>query len=167
MWCSLPQLCIQKWQPSPTWHHSCPQTPCKVQDHQKDAKKFIWHQLNQYVKIKWNCQKHRHTDNRVYRRFRVHILMPDTGYRSNKKPEHMLPRGLWKFLVTTLKSLKCCWCATNLTMLRLLTSPPRTEKTEKPLWKEQSSWLLESAIPSSGYAANKMNRQLMYTLCLC
>ena len=54
-----------------------------------------------------------------------------------------------------------------LTMLRLLTSPPRTEKTEKPLWKEQSSWLLESAIPTSGYAANKMKRQLMYTLCLC
>ena len=167
MYCSLPQLCIQKWQPSPTWHHDCPQAPCEVQDLQKEAKKFIQHQSNQYVKVKWNWQKPRNTDNGVYGRFKGHILMPNTGYRSNKKPEHMLPRRLWKLLDTTSKSLKCCWYATNLTMLRLLTSPPRTEKTEKPLWKEQSSWLLESAIPTSGYAANKMKRQLMYTLCLC
>ncbi|VCW76177.1 unnamed protein product [Gulo gulo] len=35
------------------------------------------------------------------------VLMPNTGYGSNKKTKHMLPRGFQKFLVHTSRSLNC------------------------------------------------------------
>ena len=95
----------------------------------KRTKKFIWHQSDQYVKIKCNWQKHRGIDDRIRRRFKGQILMPNMGYGSNKKTKHMLPSGSQKFLVHKSKSLRCCWCAMNLTVKRLLTmSPPRTVK---------------------------------------
>ncbi|XP_073760813.1 large ribosomal subunit protein eL32-like [Callorhinus ursinus] len=69
----------------------------------KRTKKFIWHQSDRYVKIKCNWQKPRGIDNRVRRRFKGQILMPNIGYGSNKKTKHMLPSGFQKFLVHNIK----------------------------------------------------------------
>nr|XP_035928662.1 60S ribosomal protein L32-like [Halichoerus grypus] len=72
----------------------------------KRTKKFIWHQSDRYVKIKRNWRKPRGTDNRVHRRFKGQILMPNIGYGSNKKTKHMLPSGFRKFLVHNVKELE-------------------------------------------------------------
>ncbi|KAK2114327.1 60S ribosomal protein L32, partial [Saguinus oedipus] len=72
----------------------------------KRIKKFIWHQSDRYVQIKRHWRKPRGIDNRVRRRFKGQILMPNIGYRSNKKIKHMLPSGFWKFLVHNVKELE-------------------------------------------------------------
>nr|XP_045757641.1 60S ribosomal protein L32-like [Mirounga angustirostris] len=72
----------------------------------KRTKKFIQHQSDPYVKIKHNWQKPKGTDNRVHRRFKGQILMPNTGYRSNKETEHMPPSGFQKFLIHSIKELE-------------------------------------------------------------
>ncbi|XP_075395187.1 large ribosomal subunit protein eL32-like [Tenrec ecaudatus] len=72
----------------------------------KRTKKFIRHQSDRYVKIKHNWRKPRGIDNRVRRRFNGQILMPNIGYRSNKKTKHMLPSGFRKFLVHNVKELE-------------------------------------------------------------
>ncbi|XP_073736748.1 large ribosomal subunit protein eL32-like [Callorhinus ursinus] len=72
----------------------------------KRTKKFIWHQSDRYVKIKHNWLKPRGIDNRVHRRFKGQNLMPNIGYRSNKKTKHMLPSGFQKFLVHNVKELE-------------------------------------------------------------
>ncbi|KAF3822343.1 hypothetical protein GH733_007717 [Mirounga leonina] len=58
------------------------------------------------VKIKCNWQKPRGTDSRVYRRVKDQLLMPNTGYRSNKKTKHTQPSGFQKFLVHNVKELE-------------------------------------------------------------
>uniref|UniRef100_G1U4I1 Ribosomal protein L32 n=1 Tax=Oryctolagus cuniculus TaxID=9986 RepID=G1U4I1_RABIT len=80
----------------------------------KRTKKFIRHQSDRYVKIKRNWRKPRGIDNRVRRRFKGQILMPNIGYGSNKKTKHMLPSGFRKFLVQELEVLLMCnksYCA--------------------------------------------------------
>ncbi|EOB06838.1 60S ribosomal protein L32, partial [Anas platyrhynchos] len=85
----------------------------------KRTKKFIRHQSDRYVKILiWflsinfslflqrNWRKPRGIDNRVRRRFKGQILMPNIGYGSNKKTKHMLPTGFRKFLVHNVKELE-------------------------------------------------------------
>uniref|UniRef100_A0A9L0SPZ7 60S ribosomal protein L32 n=2 Tax=Equus TaxID=9789 RepID=A0A9L0SPZ7_HORSE len=88
----------------------------------KRTKKFIRHQSDRYVKIKEelavctdsdppvffqrNWRKPRGIDNRVRRRFKGQILMPNIGYGSNKKTKHMLPSGFRKFLVHNVKELE-------------------------------------------------------------
>ncbi|XP_064134194.1 large ribosomal subunit protein eL32-like [Loxodonta africana] len=72
----------------------------------KRTKKFIWHQSDCYVKIKCNWHKPRGIDNRVQRRVKGQILMPNIGYRSNKKTKHMLPSGFCKFLVRNVKEVE-------------------------------------------------------------
>uniref|UniRef100_A0A673ZJC1 60S ribosomal protein L32 n=1 Tax=Salmo trutta TaxID=8032 RepID=A0A673ZJC1_SALTR len=78
----------------------------------KRVKKFIRHQSDRYVKITvaqfpllfW--RKPRGIDNRVRRRFKGQMLMPNIGYGSNKKTKHMLPSGFRKFLVHNIKELE-------------------------------------------------------------
>ncbi|ELV09974.1 60S ribosomal protein L32 [Tupaia chinensis] len=72
----------------------------------KRTKKFIRHQSDRYVKIKRNWRKPRGIDNRVRRRFKGQILMPNIGYGSNKKTKHMLPSSFRKFLVHNVKELE-------------------------------------------------------------
>ncbi|XP_021566457.1 60S ribosomal protein L32-like [Carlito syrichta] len=95
-----------QWQPSPTQHHGCPQTPVKPKIVKKRTKKFIQHQSDRYIKIKHNWRKPRGIDNRVCRRFKDQIWMPNIGYGSNKKTKHMLPSGFRKFLVHNAKELE-------------------------------------------------------------
>ncbi|EDL29051.1 mCG49690 [Mus musculus] len=72
----------------------------------KRTKKFIRHQSDRYVKIKQNWWKPRGIYNRVRRRFKGEILMPNISYRSNKKTKHMLPSSFCKFLVHDVKELE-------------------------------------------------------------
>uniref|UniRef100_A0A3B1IEQ0 60S ribosomal protein L32 n=3 Tax=Astyanax mexicanus TaxID=7994 RepID=A0A3B1IEQ0_ASTMX len=72
----------------------------------KRTKKFIRHQSDRYVKIRKNWRKPRGIDNRVRRRFKGQMLMPNIGYGSNKKTKHMLPTGFKKFLVNNVKELE-------------------------------------------------------------
>ncbi|KAF5908852.1 60S ribosomal protein L32, partial [Clarias magur] len=72
----------------------------------KRTKKFIRHQSDRYVKIRSNWRKPRGIDNRVRRRFKGQMLMPNIGYGSNKKTKHMLPSGFRKFLVHNVKELE-------------------------------------------------------------
>ncbi|XP_077846112.1 large ribosomal subunit protein eL32 isoform X1 [Macaca mulatta] len=79
----------------------------------KRTKKFIRHQSDRYVKIKRNWRKPRGIDNRVRRRFKGQILMPNIGYGSNKKTKHMLPSGFRKFLVHNVKELEVLLMCNN------------------------------------------------------
>ncbi|XP_045055009.2 large ribosomal subunit protein eL32-like [Desmodus rotundus] len=72
----------------------------------KRTKKFIRHQSDRYVKIKRNWLKPRGTENRVRRRCKGQILMPNIGHGSNKKTKHKLPSGFRKFLVHNVKELE-------------------------------------------------------------
>ncbi|KAJ8794967.1 hypothetical protein J1605_018554 [Eschrichtius robustus] len=72
----------------------------------KRTKKFIRHQSDQYVKIKQNWWKPRGIDNRVRRRFKGQVLMPNISNGSNKKTKHMLPSSFRKFLVHLVKELE-------------------------------------------------------------
>uniref|UniRef100_A0A8C4HSH6 60S ribosomal protein L32 n=1 Tax=Dicentrarchus labrax TaxID=13489 RepID=A0A8C4HSH6_DICLA len=84
----------------------------------KRTKKFIRHQSDRYVKIRVgpvlllvifglkNWRKPRGIDNRVRRRFKGQMLMPNIGYGSNKKTKYMLPTGFKKFLVHNVKELE-------------------------------------------------------------
>nr|XP_044987346.1 putative 60S ribosomal protein L32' [Jaculus jaculus] len=69
----------------------------------KKTKKFIWHHSDQYVKIKRSWWKSMGIDHSVPRRFKGQILMPNTGYGSNKKTKHTLLGGSRKFLVHSIK----------------------------------------------------------------
>ncbi|XP_042843680.1 60S ribosomal protein L32-like, partial [Panthera tigris] len=72
----------------------------------KRTKKLIRHQSDRYVKIKRTRRKPRGIDNRVRRRLKGQILMPNVGYGSNKKTKHMLRCGFRKFLVHNVKELE-------------------------------------------------------------
>ncbi|XP_006883843.1 PREDICTED: 60S ribosomal protein L32-like [Elephantulus edwardii] len=72
----------------------------------KRTKKFIHHQSDRYVKIKHDRRKPRGIDNRIWRRFKGQILMPNICYRNNKKTKHMMPRGFHTFLVHNIKELE-------------------------------------------------------------
>ncbi|XP_032765286.1 60S ribosomal protein L32-like [Rattus rattus] len=82
--------------------------PCLVKPKiiKKRTKKSIRHQSDRYVKIKRNWWKPRGIENRVRRRFKGHILMPNTGYGSNKKTKHTLPSGFREFLAHNVKELE-------------------------------------------------------------
>ncbi|XP_021005765.1 60S ribosomal protein L32-like [Mus caroli] len=72
----------------------------------KRTKKFIRHQSDRNVKIKRDWREPRGTNNRVRRRFKGQILLPNIGYGSNKKTRHMLPSGFSKFLLHNAKELE-------------------------------------------------------------
>ncbi|KAH9423534.1 ribosomal protein L32 [Dermatophagoides pteronyssinus] len=72
----------------------------------KRTKKFRRHQSDRYRKLKPNWRKPKGIDNRVRRRFKGQILMPNIGYGSAKQTKHMLPNGFRKVLVHNLKELE-------------------------------------------------------------
>ncbi|XP_035569453.2 large ribosomal subunit protein eL32-like [Canis lupus baileyi] len=103
---SLPRRRLRRWQPSIAGHMAALRPLVKPKIIKKRTKKFIQHQSDQYVKIKRNWRKPRGIDNRVRRRFKGQILMPNIGYGTNKKTKHMLPSGFRKFLVHNVKELE-------------------------------------------------------------
>jgi large subunit ribosomal protein L32e len=72
----------------------------------KRTKKFPRHQSDRYVTVERNWWEPRGIDNRVQRRLKGQIPMPNIGYQSNKKTKHTLPSGFSKFLVHNAKELE-------------------------------------------------------------
>ncbi|XP_038052677.1 60S ribosomal protein L32-like [Patiria miniata] len=72
----------------------------------KRLKKFKRHQSDRYYRVKTNWRRPKGIDNRVRRRFKGQMRMPNIGYGSNKKTKHILPNGFRKFLVHNVKELE-------------------------------------------------------------
>ncbi|KAI5940382.1 60S ribosomal protein L32 [Manis javanica] len=90
--------------------------------------------------------------------------MPSIDYGSNKKTEHMLPNGFWKFLVHIVKELEgllMCDKAYCIKIAHIVSS--RTPVTVERAAQGPS----ESPVPMPGCTVKKMKRQLVYTLYLC
>uniref|UniRef100_G1TY72 60S ribosomal protein L32 n=1 Tax=Oryctolagus cuniculus TaxID=9986 RepID=G1TY72_RABIT len=92
-------------------------------------------QSDRYVKIKRNWRKPRGIDNRVRRRFKGQILMPNIGYGSNKKTKHMLPSGFRKFLVHSFKELELHTLC-NISYFQKIVHNRFPPRTANPLWRE-------------------------------
>ncbi|XP_050605964.1 60S ribosomal protein L32-like [Macaca thibetana thibetana] len=126
---------------------------------QKRTKKFIRHQSDRYVKIKRNWWKPRGIDNRVRRRFKGQILMPNIGYGSNKKTKHMLPSGFRKFLVHNVKELE---------VLPTCNKPYCAEithnvfsKNRKAIVERAAQLAIRVTNPNARLHSEKMSRQLV------
>ncbi|ERE81702.1 60S ribosomal protein L32-like protein [Cricetulus griseus] len=97
----------------------------------KRTKKFIRHQSDQCVKIKRNWRKPRGIDNRVQRRFKGQILMPNIGYSSNKKPSTCCLAASRNFWFTMLRSWKWLLMCTKSYCAEIAHNV--SSRTEKPL----------------------------------
>jgi len=72
----------------------------------KRVAKFVRHQSDRYDKVKKSWRKPKGIDNRVRRRFKGQLPMPNIGYGSNKKTRHMRPDGFKAFRVSNLRELE-------------------------------------------------------------
>ena len=72
----------------------------------KRTKKFQRHQSDRYKKVTAKWRKPKGIDNRVRRRFKGQIAMPNVGYGANKKTKHLMPNGFKKFLVSNVRDLE-------------------------------------------------------------
>ncbi|XP_059805729.1 large ribosomal subunit protein eL32-like [Hypanus sabinus] len=70
----------------------------------KCREKFTRHHSDRYVKIAFNWRKPRGIDNRVHRRFKGQILMPNVGYGTTSNTCYR--RDSKKFLVHNVKELE-------------------------------------------------------------
>ncbi|KAM5280136.1 LOW QUALITY PROTEIN: large ribosomal subunit protein eL32-like [Ctenodactylus gundi] len=89
-----------------SWLPSRPFVKPKMVKKKKKTKTFIHRQSDQYIKIKQNWWKSPGVNDKVWRRFKGQILIPNIGYRSKWKTEHMLPSSFRKFLVHYIKKLE-------------------------------------------------------------
>ncbi|KAF8332377.1 60S ribosomal protein L32 [Cantharellus anzutake] len=71
----------------------------------KRTKPFKRHHSDRYDRVKTNWRKPKGIDNRVRRRFKGQVVMPNIGYGSDKRTRHLLPNGLKKFLVHNARDL--------------------------------------------------------------
>ncbi|KAI9594683.1 60S ribosomal protein L32 [Syncephalis fuscata] len=72
----------------------------------KRTKRFARHQSDRFLRVDASWRKPKGIDNRVRRRFKGQIAMPNIGYGSNKKTRHLMPSGFKKFLVSNVKELE-------------------------------------------------------------
>ena len=72
----------------------------------KKLKHFKRHQCDRYLRVKPSWRRPKGIDNRVRRRFKGQLRMPNVGYGSAKSTRHMLPTGFRKFLVHNVKELE-------------------------------------------------------------
>ncbi|GAA6044227.1 hypothetical protein JCM8097_005277 [Rhodosporidiobolus ruineniae] len=72
----------------------------------KRTKPFKRHQSDRYHGVKEAWRKPKGIDNRVRRRFKGQLPMPNIGYGSNKKTRHVLPNGLKEFVVNNERELE-------------------------------------------------------------
>ncbi|XP_034495243.1 60S ribosomal protein L32-like [Ailuropoda melanoleuca] len=124
----------------------------------KRTKKFIQHQSDQYVEIKHNWWKPRGVDNRLCRRFKGQILMPNTGYRSSQKTKHILPSGFLKFLVHNVKELEVLLMCNGSYCAEIAHSVP--SKNHNAMWKA-ASWRSVTNPSAMLYSEENEYRQLI------
>ncbi|XP_044116104.1 60S ribosomal protein L32-like [Neovison vison] len=125
----------------------------------KRTKKFIRHQSDRYVKIKCNWQKLKGIDNRVRRRFKGQTLMPNIGYRNNKKTKHMLPSGFRKFLVHNVKELEVLLMCNKSYCAEIAHNV--SSKNQKVIVERAAPLAIRVINPNARLRSEEMNRQLV------
>ncbi|XP_029656448.1 60S ribosomal protein L32-like [Octopus sinensis] len=71
----------------------------------KRTKKFVRHQSDRFARVKKNWRKPKGIDNVVRQRCKGTRRTPKIGYGSNKRTKKMLPNGLRKFRINTIKDV--------------------------------------------------------------
>jgi ribosomal protein L32E len=67
---------------------------------------FNRHQSDRLKKLDPSWRRPKGIDNRVRRKYKGTLPMPNVGYASNKKTRHLLPSGFYKFVVHNVKDLE-------------------------------------------------------------
>jgi large subunit ribosomal protein L32e len=78
----------------------------KVKIVKKRMTRFKRHQSDRKLAVKESWRRPKGIDNRVRRKFKGAIRMPNVGYGSNKKTRHTIPSGFLKFVVANVKDLE-------------------------------------------------------------
>ncbi|KAG5440461.1 hypothetical protein PCK2_000489 [Pneumocystis canis] len=72
----------------------------------KRTKRFVRHQSDRYKSIAPSWRKPKGIDNRVRRRFKGQIAMPNIGYGSDKRTRHMRSNGYYTFLIRNVSDIE-------------------------------------------------------------
>ncbi|KAJ9525265.1 hypothetical protein QJQ45_020793 [Haematococcus lacustris] len=130
----------------------------------KRTKHFDRHQSDRKIAVKASWRKPKGIDNRVRRRFKGTIPMPNVGYGSNSKTKHQLPTGFQKFIVSNVKDLELLLMhnryspeheprsAPHLIQLRIKQPQPRVSTVENGLLLVPEALLLPQRVARK-YAA--------------
>lgn len=78
----------------------------KVKIVKKRRATFDRHQCDRKIAVKRSWRRPKGIDNRVRRKYKGVLRMPNCGYGSNRKTKHMLPSGFLKFVISNVKDLE-------------------------------------------------------------